>query len=295
MQVFSPEQARSFLVACCGERLEGLYWLALSTGLRRGELLALKWDDLDLDAGRLSVRRSLGRSSTQGIVIEEPKTRQGRRTVRISAPAVAVLRVHRKRQLEQRLQAGPQWRDTGCVFTTSIGTTIDPRNLELDFRQMLAKVPTLSAIRFHDLRHSAATIALRPGCTSEDGKRDAGPLAHQPDARCLQPQSPNTSGRSRGENGGSVGGVEPGFGSKPTQWLSTMAVKLTGSMEVAAKLKSFRRLSRRSGTSSGRGSSGPPTGDGRSASSRPPASGCARPPPSRRPSESLCVRPSRHR
>ena len=162
MQVFSPEQARRFLAACQGERLHALYLLALSTGLRRGELLALQWNDLDLDAGTLSVRRSLGRSSAQGIVIAEPKTPQGRRTVRLSAPVVTELRVHRKRQLEQRLSAGPEWRDGGYLFTTSIGTTLDPRSLGQDFRHICEKAD-LRLIRFHDLRHSAATIALSQG------------------------------------------------------------------------------------------------------------------------------------
>ncbi len=77
MKLLSPEQARTFLTACQGEPLHALYLLALSTGLRRGELLALKWDDLDLDAGALSVHRSLGRSGTLGIVISEPKTTRG--------------------------------------------------------------------------------------------------------------------------------------------------------------------------------------------------------------------------
>lgn len=159
MHVLSPEQARTFLAACQAERLEALYLLALATGLRRGELLALKWEDIDLDAGRLSVRRALSRSCTQGILIAEPKTVQGRRTLRLSSPLAAALKAHRKRQLEQRLQTGPEWCEDGYVFTTSIGTTIDPRNLALDFRRMLAKAK-LPVIRFHDLRHTAATIAL---------------------------------------------------------------------------------------------------------------------------------------
>lgn len=129
MQVLSPQQARGFLGACADEPLQTLYLLALSTGLRRGELLALKWDDIDLEEGKLSVRRTLGRSSTQGIVIAEPKTPQGRRTVRLSAPIVAALRTHRKQQLERRLAAGPGWRESGYIFTTGIGTTLDPRNL----------------------------------------------------------------------------------------------------------------------------------------------------------------------
>ena len=159
MKVYTPEQATTFLDACRGEPMEALYWLALSTGMRRGELLALKWEDVDLDGARLSVQRSLGRSTRRGIVVEAPKTAKGRRNIRLIAPTVVALRAHYKRQLEVRLKAGPDWRDGGFVFTTGIGTTIDPRGVGLDFRRILAKAG-LPAIRFHDLRHSAATIAL---------------------------------------------------------------------------------------------------------------------------------------
>lgn len=162
MKVLSPEQARQFLVACRGDSLEALYWLALSTGLRRGELLALKWQDVDFERGILSVRRALGRSTSEGIVIAEPKTPQGRRTVRLSAPVIAVLRAHRKAQLERRLQAGPEWKDTDFLFTTGIGTTIDPSTLGKMFKSILEKAK-LPAVRVHDMRHSAATIALSQG------------------------------------------------------------------------------------------------------------------------------------
>jgi integrase len=162
MKVLSPEQARQFLVACRGDALEALYWLALSTGLRRGELLALKWQDVDFERGILSVRRALGRSTSEGIVIAEPKTPQGRRTVRLSAPVIAVLRAHRKAQLERRLQAGPEWQEADFLFTTGIGTTFDPSTLGKVFKAMLEKAK-LPAVRFHDLRHSAATIALSQG------------------------------------------------------------------------------------------------------------------------------------
>jgi integrase len=158
MKVLTPEQASALLRAAKGERLEALYWLALTTGLRRGELLGLKWEDIDLERTTLSVRRSLGRAKG-GIVIDAPKTVQGRRTVRLCAPAIAQLRSHHKRQLETRLMNGPDWRDEGWVFTTGIGTTVDPRDIGRDFRSILSK-GKLSRIRFHDLRHSAATIAF---------------------------------------------------------------------------------------------------------------------------------------
>ncbi|MBV8136617.1 MAG: site-specific integrase [Deltaproteobacteria bacterium] len=162
MKVFTPEEARIFLGASRGEPLKALYVLALSTGLRRGELLALKWEDLDFDEGTLRVRRALSRSCTQGIVISEPKTAHGRRVVRLSQGIVGILKAHRKQQFEQRLSVGPRWQDCGYVFTTSIGTSIDPRHLSDDFARVTAK-SGLRKIRFHDLRHSSATIALSQG------------------------------------------------------------------------------------------------------------------------------------
>jgi integrase len=162
MRVLSPEHARTFLTASEGEPLHALYFLALSTGLRRGELLAVKWEDVDFEKATLSVRRSLGRSQTAGIVIDEPKTTHGRRTLHLSAPVISVLRLHRKAQLERRLLAGPKWHDAGYIFTTGVGTSLDPGVIGDDFARILAKAQ-LEPIRFHDLRHSAATIALSQG------------------------------------------------------------------------------------------------------------------------------------
>jgi integrase len=126
--------------------------------MRRGELLGLKWDDIAFDTGRLSVQRSIGRAKG-GLVIDAPKTARGRRQVKLIGPAIAALRAHKARQAEIRLREGPEWRDGGFVFTTSIGTVIDPRNLDDDYRRMVARAG-LPMIRFHDLRHSAATTAL---------------------------------------------------------------------------------------------------------------------------------------
>jgi integrase len=162
MRVLSPEQARTFLTACRGEPLFPLWLLALSSGLRRGEMLALSWADLDLDRGTLLVRRSISRSQTAGLVISEPKPSRGRRTVRLSEPIVVALRTHRTRQLERRLSAGPDWKEADYVFTSSIGTPIDAKALAHVFTALLEKAK-LPRIRIHDLRHSAVTIALAEG------------------------------------------------------------------------------------------------------------------------------------
>jgi integrase len=162
MKVWTEEQARTFLDCCSGKRLGALYTLALFTGMRRGELCALRWSDLDLDGGVLTVARSLQRTCTKGLVFEEPKTAKGRRSISLAPVVVAALRSHRKRQLQRRLAAGPSWKDQDLTFSTGIGTPLDPRNLALDYDRMIEKAE-VPRIRFHDLRHTFATIGLAQG------------------------------------------------------------------------------------------------------------------------------------
>jgi integrase len=159
MTVWNEEQARHFLDCCDREPLGALYVLALHTGLRRGELSALRWSDADIDAGLVTVRRSLQRSRTRGLIFEEPKTEKARRSIRLAPAVVAALKAHRKRQAETRLGAGPLWQDGDLVFCTGIGTPLDPRTLGIDYDRMIEK-SKLPRIRLHDLRHTFATIGL---------------------------------------------------------------------------------------------------------------------------------------
>jgi len=159
MTVWTEKQARHFLDCCDREPLGALYVLALFTGLRRGELSGLRWSDVDLDAGLVTVRRSLQRSRTRGLIFEEPKTEKARRSIRLAPAVVSALKAHRKRQAETRLAAGPLWQDGDLVFCTGIGTPLDPRNLGLDYDRMIEK-SKLPRIRLHDLRHTFATIGL---------------------------------------------------------------------------------------------------------------------------------------
>jgi len=159
MTVWTEEQARTFLDCCDREPLGALYALALYTGLRRGELSGLRWSDVDLDAGLVTVRRSLQRTRTHGLVFEEPKTEKARRSIRLAPAVVSVLKAHRKRQAEARLAAGPLWHDGDLVFCTGIGTPLDPRGLGIDYDRMIEK-SGLPRIRLHDLRHTFATIGL---------------------------------------------------------------------------------------------------------------------------------------
>lgn len=160
--VLTAEQAQRFLGAAEVDRLHALYVLALMTGMRQGELLGLRWQDVDLAAGSLSVRRTLVRTS-QGWSWAEPKTAKGRRTIALPDLAVEALRQHRVRQLEERLRAGGLWDDLDLVFPNHTGRPLERQNVvKRSFRPLLARAG-LPAIRFHDLRHSAATLLLSLG------------------------------------------------------------------------------------------------------------------------------------
>jgi integrase len=156
----SPAQARQLIAAVADDPHEALYVLAVTTGMRQGEILALRWSDVDLDAGRLQVVRSLAMVRGVGPVFQEPKTQKGRRAIALTSLAIGALRRHRARQREQRLKAGPRWSDLDLVFPTEIGTPMSARNLlARSFEPLLAR-SGLPKIRFHDLRHSTASLLL---------------------------------------------------------------------------------------------------------------------------------------
>lgn len=160
MRVWTAEQARAFLASAAKDRLVGLYDLALNTGLRRGELVGLRWEDVDLERSTLAVRRS---TSTVGYeaVDGTPKSNRAR-TIDLDDGTVAALKAHRKRQLEERMAWGEAWTDTGLVFTREDGTALHPQTLLWHLRK-LSKVAGVPAIRLHDLRHTHATLGLAAG------------------------------------------------------------------------------------------------------------------------------------
>ena len=157
----SVDQARKLLVDARADRLHAMYVLALYLGLRRGELLGLRWEDIDRAAGVLEVRRTLQRVDGELRVVE-PKTRSSRRTVPLLGLCDEALAAHRDRQLEERAAAGPAWIETGYVFTSTTGTPIEPDNLRRSWYPIRAAAG-LEDVRFHDLRHTAVTLLLDIG------------------------------------------------------------------------------------------------------------------------------------
>lgn len=161
MRVWTPEQAMTFLatVAAASDRLEALYVLALTTGMRQGEMLALTWADVRLDDAHpsLTVRRSLEVREHGAREIGTPKTTTGKRKVDLGAVAVDALRAHRKRQNEVRL-AARVWEDHDLVFCNSLGRTLEPNNIKRDSFDPMKKSAGVPDIRFHDLRHTAASL-----------------------------------------------------------------------------------------------------------------------------------------
>lgn len=156
-------QVAALLSGASGDRLEALYVLAVTTGARQGELLALKWEDLDLERKTLRIRRTLTRSKGT-MTLGEPKTKKSRRTVPLTARAVTALKIHRKLQLEERMRLADLYKDRGLVFANEVGNITNPSNLrQRSFTKLLKLAGLPDTTRFHDLRHTCATLLLSRG------------------------------------------------------------------------------------------------------------------------------------
>ena len=153
-----PAGVVALLKAAEDSRYHTALVLIASTGLRRGEALGLRWSDVDLRTGSLKVAKTMG----QGGNSTEPKTERARRTVPLSPELVAMLKRHRARQREERMRAANQWTDTALVFTTALGTAVDPRNLSRVVEKAAATAD-LEGVGVHTLRHSAAFSWLEGG------------------------------------------------------------------------------------------------------------------------------------
>jgi integrase len=162
MIALTAEQTRRLLDAAAEDRLEALYVLAVHTGMRQGEMLALRWQDVDMENAVVSVRRTLTRSGGK-VAFGEPKTRKSRRSIRLTPQATEALRAHLERQLRDMEILGDRYRDQGLVFTTDTGAPINPSNLRQRNFAPLLKRAGLPHMRFHDLRHTCATLLLSRG------------------------------------------------------------------------------------------------------------------------------------
>lgn len=159
--VYDTDQLRRFLDSVQADRLAALWRLYGVTGLRRGEALALRWEDVDLDAGTVRIEQSLGVVDGR-LAWGPPKSDRGRRTVVLDAGTVAALRSHRARQSKERLALGSGYEDQGLVFAREDGAPLHPEWITKRFHA-LTKAAGLPAIHLHDLRHSAASLALTAG------------------------------------------------------------------------------------------------------------------------------------
>lgn len=167
-RTLSPDAARSLIAASRSERLQAAFSAALSLGLRRGEVLGLRWKDLDLDGSvpTAAITMQLQRTK-RGLELVDVKTQRSRRRLHLPAPLVEDLRRHRSRQNEERLALGAEWRDElGLVFTTPLGTPVDPRN----FSRLVGELCEKAGIGHwspHELRHSCASLLLAQGVPLE--------------------------------------------------------------------------------------------------------------------------------
>jgi integrase len=159
------EEARRLLESLHGHRLEAMYTTMLALGIRRGEALGLRWVDVDLDAGTAAITHALKRENGS-LVLGDVKTAGSRRLLALPGPVVGALRAHRVRQAAERLAVGEAWVDSGFVFTTQIGTPLDPRNIYRDFVTVSERAG-IGRWHPHELRHSAASIMLAQGVPIE--------------------------------------------------------------------------------------------------------------------------------
>lgn len=163
MRPLTPDEVNQLLETSRGHWLDPLWRLALTTGMREGELLALRWREVDLDRGRLSVVATL-RYVEGEPVFSPPKTEHSRRQIALASEMVMVLRAQKQQQREWRVRAGGAWQGEalGTVFTDEVGLTLLPGRVVGQFKRLLAAAG-LPSVRFHDLRHTCATLALRRG------------------------------------------------------------------------------------------------------------------------------------
>lgn len=163
---FDPDEARLFVKAIEGERLEALYLLAIATGLRQAEILGLSWKDVDFKQSQCSVRKTLQRIDGEFRFVE-PKTARSRRILALPEIVITSLRTHKGRQVGEMLAAGDKWESSDLVFTDAYGGPLSDRVVRGRFYRILESVG-LRRQRFHDLRHACASLMISQGVPSRE-------------------------------------------------------------------------------------------------------------------------------
>jgi integrase len=203
--VWTEHQFADFIRFVAADRLYGMWWLVSLRGLRRGEAAGLRWVDVDLEGRSVTInqqRLAYGRT----VAVGPPKTVASRRTIALDRTTVAVLRAHRRRQETERAAAGPAWRDSGYVFTTTDGQPLHPDFLTRRFRALVGR-SGLPPVRLHDLRHGAASLAHSAGADlktiqeqlghSGRARTGAAPTGHPRDTH--SPQETDLGGERPGQ------------------------------------------------------------------------------------------------
>ena len=162
MSTLTLDQLLRLFEAAHGTRMYAVFVLLGTTGMRLGEALGLKWEDIDLPGRRLVIRRALQRQTGNGLLFVEPKTSRSRRTVHLTELAVDALVEHKDHTELLRRVARDRWRESGLVFTSTVGDGMEAGVVNDNLRRLLAKAD-LPHIRVHDLRHTVATILLQGG------------------------------------------------------------------------------------------------------------------------------------
>jgi len=166
MRVLNREDVGALLAAARETAWYPLLYLALHSGARIGELLALRWQEVDLDRGAMQIVRTQRFFKGQGIVSGQPKTARSRRPIALSSDAAAVLVEHRRRQIEHRLSVGPAYDNRDLVFADELGRPVYDSTVRRCFYAIVAQAG-LAHLRIHDLRHTAATLMLRAGVNAK--------------------------------------------------------------------------------------------------------------------------------
>lgn len=172
-QILNEEQVRQFMIFASESPFETLYYLALTSGMRKGELLGLQWSDLDWNKCVLNVHHQLQIVPDQGYALVAPKTKAGNRHIKLGQGTMKQLDAHQKRQELLKAAAGNRWQEHGLIFTTGIGTYLDQTKVSRELKRLLKKAG-LPAIRFHDLRHTSISFQLEMGISLNTVQQRAG-------------------------------------------------------------------------------------------------------------------------